>query len=438
MEMEFLSKELVKPSSPTPSHLRMYPLSFIDNIVFHKYVPVIFFYNPNQNTDQNSKISQLRKSLSHTLSKYYHFAGRLNDKTIIECNDLGVSFLVAKTKNKLSCILQNPTEILLNPLFPDELQWKDMDWSASLIFIQINCFACGGIAISICMSHKIGDASTLFNFMNDWAIINQKVEQDERLGLGLSVLPSPLLDGGASVFPQRDIPIFPEIEFVKDNKVVSKRFLFEASKINSLKEMVRNSVGFSLTRVQVVTALIYKRAVLTSGLNFKTASFNMVVDLRKRMVPPLSDKRIGNFAWFFGLSIDKEKMELQDLVFKIKEGLSEFCDVILENFGGKEKHKFSLIYERSKNLNETAHTEDNDLFLFSSWCRFGMYKVNFGWGKPAWVTTFCCSMRNIIFLMETKDGNGIEAIVNLEEKNMAKFENDVELLQYASLNPSIV
>ncbi|MCI48144.1 vinorine synthase-like, partial [Trifolium medium] len=36
------------------------------------------------------------------------------------------------------------------------------------------------------------------------------------------------------------------------------------------------------------------------------------------------------------------------------------------------------------------------------------------------------------------DGNGIEAFVNMEESDMARFENDDELLKYASLNPSNV
>jgi len=76
--------------------------------------------------------------------------------------------------------------------------------------------------------------------------------------------------------------------------------------------------------------------------------------------------------------------------------------------------------------------------MFSSWCWFPIYETNFGWGKPTWVTTFGCSHRNIIFLMDTRDGKGIEAYVNMEESNMARFEQDVELLQYASLNPSIV
>jgi hypothetical protein len=47
-----------------------------------------------------TKISQLRKSLSQLLSKYYPFAGRLEDKITIECNDHGVSFLVTKIKKQ--------------------------------------------------------------------------------------------------------------------------------------------------------------------------------------------------------------------------------------------------------------------------------------------------------------------------------------------------
>jgi shikimate O-hydroxycinnamoyltransferase len=122
MEIELISRETIKPSLQTPSHLRIYPLSFIDNIMFRTYVPTIFFYKPNDISDQNFKISQLRKSLSQLLSKYYPFAGRFKDEITIECNDQGVSFLVTKIKNKLSEILESPTDNLLNPLFPDELQ----------------------------------------------------------------------------------------------------------------------------------------------------------------------------------------------------------------------------------------------------------------------------------------------------------------------------
>ncbi|KAK2437986.1 stemmadenine O-acetyltransferase [Trifolium repens] len=169
--------------------------------------------------------------------------------------------------------------------------------------------------------------------------------------------------------------------------------------IKLLKAMVNSSsVDLAPTRVQLVLAWIYKRAVSIMGLDFKTALFSMAVDLRKRMVPPLSEKCVGNIVWFLSMFADKEEMELEDLVCKIKEGLSECCDVYLKMFGWKEKEDFSILSESLKQIT------GKNLFSFSSWCKFPMYEADFGWGKPTWVvTTFGCSLRNVIFLMDTRD-----------------------------------
>jgi shikimate O-hydroxycinnamoyltransferase len=83
------------------------------------------------------------------------------------------------------------------------------------------------------------------------------------------------------------------------------------------------------------------------------------------------------------------------------------------------------------------HNENENTFGFTSWCKLPIYETDFGWGKPTWVTT-SKSSRNTILLIDTKNGNGIEVIVNLEKNVMAKFEQEVELLQHASLNPSHV
>jgi hypothetical protein len=55
MEMELVSRETIKPSSPTPSHHRIYPLSFLDNIAVRKYIPLLYFYNQTKDNDQISK-----------------------------------------------------------------------------------------------------------------------------------------------------------------------------------------------------------------------------------------------------------------------------------------------------------------------------------------------------------------------------------------------
>ncbi|RXH84855.1 hypothetical protein DVH24_041623 [Malus domestica] len=63
------------------------------------------------------------------------------------------------------------------------------------------------------------------------------------------------------------------------------------------------------------------------------------------------------------------------------------------------------------------------LFGFSSHCGFPLYENDFGWGSPTSV-----GHRH----WDTKEGNGIEAYVSLEEKVMAKFECDSQLLSYVS------
>ena len=95
------------------------------------------------------------------------------------------------------------------------------------------------MAISVCMCLKVGDASTLFNFVNDWATMNRNHNEEEGGGL---LLPFPqVLDAGASVFPHGD-------------KTIWRRFVFEGSKIESLKAMVSSGNVQNPTRVEVVTA----------------------------------------------------------------------------------------------------------------------------------------------------------------------------------------
>ncbi|KAK7246930.1 hypothetical protein RIF29_41801 [Crotalaria pallida] len=457
--MESISRETIRPSASTPPNLRVYPLSAIDNILPLYYVPLIYFYphQPHQydtNNDDDDdfsssqfcdKIAMLKKSLSKVLSIYYPLAGRLRDNKSIECNDQGVTFLVTRLNKKLSEILHNPVKALLNPLFPDELSWSDLSSNASLLAIQINFFACGGIAISVCMSHRFGDISTLFNFVNDWATLNRDSCEERNLIF-------PVLDAGASTFPQGDFPDFPQSTDAKQNTIVSRRFVFEGSKIETLKAMVpsssssSNKVVENPTRVQVVIALLYKCIVSALRLTPKNTSFKVSVNLRKRVVPPLHEKSTGNIVWTFNPSNQftdkKEPLELHELVTEIREGLCEFCDKKIKNFGEVSfvneylKKTHSLPQEKEASTSCDISKEKETMFLFTSWCRYSMYEADFGWGKPMWVTTSDCPNKNHIALMDTRDGNGIEVLVNLEEEDMALLECDVELLHYASLSPN--
>jgi shikimate O-hydroxycinnamoyltransferase len=70
---------------------------------------------------------------------------------------------------------------------------------------------------------------------------------------------------------------------------------------------------------------------------------------------------------------------------------------------------------------------------FSSWCWFPFYDVDFGMGKPIWVCCPSIPCKNVVVMMSTKDGDGIEMWINMKEEDMAMFEHDPELLSLATL-----
>lgn len=102
IEVETLAREIIKPSSPTPHHLRNLKLSLLDQIIPVEYTAVILFYRGNDDTHHHSHISQhLKQSLSETLKIYYPFAGIIKDHILIECKDNGVEYVEAQT----NCLL---------------------------------------------------------------------------------------------------------------------------------------------------------------------------------------------------------------------------------------------------------------------------------------------------------------------------------------------
>lgn len=92
-----------------------------------------------------------------------------------------------------------------------------------------------------------------------------------------------------------------------------------------------------------------------------------------------------------------------------------------------------------RGIGKLGSQDEADYFGFSSWCKFGFYEADFGWGKPIWVSSIGSSgtvLMNLIILVETRLGDGIEAWVTLDEPDMARLESNPELLTFASFDPS--
>ncbi|KVI07713.1 Chloramphenicol acetyltransferase-like domain-containing protein [Cynara cardunculus var. scolymus] len=439
MEVEIISKETIKPSSPTPHHLKTFKLSLLDQIVLNPYLPVIFYYQ-NRNGDTifqaQEKSSSLKESLSKTLTQFYPFAGTIKDDISIDCNDAGAYYAIALVRLRLDKFLHDPDLKLTDGLLPFRPTFEASGPGARVTNVQVNIFECGGIAIGLCMSHKIVDAAALYTFLKGWT----------NMACGATEVVHPNLTA-PSLFPANDLWLREAsmevcVSWLKEGKCSTKRFLFDSDAISSLKaEATRNGVQ-NPTRVEVVTALLWKCAVAASKQTCgfqKPSRINHTVNIRRKLASPSSKDLIGNVIWFATAECPaNDETTLIDLAKRVRECVSKVDVEFVNNAQGDKG--YIAMREFMKETGETSSKGSTDVFNFTSWCKMGFYDIDFGWGKPSWMTGVIGIgnpvFLNIINLMDTKCGEGIEAWVNLDEKEMEILQCNPELLAYASLDPS--
>ncbi|KAL0349455.1 UNVERIFIED_CONTAM: Stemmadenine O-acetyltransferase [Sesamum angustifolium] len=193
--VQVISRELIKPSSETPHHLRKLKLSYLDQSLPSFYVPLVFFYQADElrglTTSNPLQISQrLKISLSNTLTSFYPLAGRIEDDFVVDCCDAGVEFIEARLNAQLRDIIQEP-------YVQDEKQYLPLDPTAekvtTLVVVQTTFFDCGGVAVGLCFSHKIADFTSIMAFINAWAATSRGDTEFSRFSFDL-----------ASYFPSRN------------------------------------------------------------------------------------------------------------------------------------------------------------------------------------------------------------------------------------------
>lgn len=240
MKVEILSSKVIKPSIPTPLHLKEHKISFLDQLASPIHFGMVFFFLPSDsksstavsNTNENSSktCDQLERSLSATLSRYYPLAGRFfKGDFVVDCNDQGVEFSRAKVSGEIAGIVRGSPEMkLIDALVPDPFGMARSDpWP--VLAVQINVFDCGGIAMGIRILHTLGDGVSVLAFLKDWA-------SGDRAGLKQELVCCPSFELG-SLFQARklvELKPLPPANF-PSNRLVTKCFLFDGATISALK-----------------------------------------------------------------------------------------------------------------------------------------------------------------------------------------------------------
>lgn len=236
--------------------------------------------------------------------------------------------------------------------------------------------------------------------------------------------------------------LFPPLEIRGGNKrgsqmakIVTRRFVFNKSIIAALRKQANSEAFLNQrppSRIEAVSGFLWKRfmAVAQQKPPTKAKRFGAIqaVSLRSRMDPPLPPHSFGNLWWFADADapIDEEQ-PYPVLVAKIRKSIKEIDGEFIKTLQDAEK-----TLSAKRKMGQMVYSGELELYSFTSWCGFPIYETDFGWGKPMWVCSPGRPYKNVVVLLNTSDGEGIEAWVNLEENDMAGFETDLELLSYTS------
>ncbi|KAJ4723778.1 vinorine synthase-like [Melia azedarach] len=443
MEVEIISKDCIKPSSPTPLHLKNHKFSFLDVHSGYGYIPLVLYYPVNQETNLSPsdidhvisvRLQILKQSLSETLSRFYPFAGKIKDSYSVDCNDEGVYFVEAKVNCFLNEFLSNPDISFINKFIPDEAKWNSAQENY-VAGVQATTFACGGIVVGVYVSHSVADGAAFSTFLRSWSAIAYKNTEEIR----------PKFDA-SSFFPHNDA--YPREEylahqynyFMKLGKYITRRYVFDASATANLKAKATSSRLPNPTRVELVTALFGKcitRAVKARSGSDKSVSMTHAVNLRRKAKPQFSEYYMGNFILLAPVVCKDKEVELGDFVCQMKESVAKLNGDFVSSLQGDGGWINYL--EAIKHESEIFSDPENLLF-FTSWCNFGLNDVDFGWGKPAWVSNIDQAESNFLLgsicLMDTRERDGIEAWAFLVEEDVVTLESDTDFIALAAVNPS--
>ncbi|XP_004232633.1 acyltransferase Pun1-like [Solanum lycopersicum] len=422
-------KTFIKPSSLTPPTLRYHKLSYIDQFHSNMYIPLAFFYPKVQQREESTDnelshiVHLLQTSLSKTLVSYYPYAGKLRDNAIVDCNDMGAEFLSVRINCTMSEILDHPDASQAESIvFPKDLPWANNYEGGNLLVAQVSKFDCGGIAISVCLSHKIGDGTSVLNFVNDWSRMTYSP---------MTTTLAPKFVGDSVFSANNYSPIIAPQMLSNVSECVQKRIIFHKIKLDALRAKVAAESGVeNPTRAEVVSAILFRCAIkAASSTTSSMVPSKFVHFLNVRSMMKCRPSAIGNILSIFSTTATKEEdIELPTLVHNLRKGVEK-------SYKKDQVEQNELILEVVESMRKGKKPFDEEyenVYSCSNVCRFPFYNVDFGWGKPERVGLPNGPFKNLFFLKDLKIGQGVDARVMLQKQHMSEFERDEELLELIS------
>ncbi|KEH21659.1 phenolic glucoside malonyltransferase 1 [Medicago truncatula] len=457
--------------SPSSSSTQLsLPLTFFDYIWlrFHPVERIFFYTLPSSHSHPTfffeNLVPKLKSSLSLTLQHFLPLAGNIvwpsdSPKPFLQFNpnDDGVSLLLAQCDDddvSFDKILEHnsPQEASLSRSFVPHLESSDS--FASIISIQITLFPKNGFSIGISTHHAVLDGKSSTMFIKAWSSICKSLEEETQ-SLNLEPLLEPFLERELIEDPN-DF----ENSFINTWNRISSHF--DKSSVKSIKIMssmfqpiIKDAVRetFELTREDLekinkrvfskwnniedgaqekeqeqpkklstfvltcayVSVCIAKAIQQSESDKKQKFSIGFPVDCRSRLVPPIPKNYCGNCVSNHIVDTEPYDFTKEDGVVivakKIYGKTQEMDKGFLDGIETMMYKYMAMIGEGVKGIGVAGST------------RFGVYEIDFGFGRPAKVEITSIDRGLTIGLTESKDlKGGVEIGLVLEKHVMDLFQ----------------
>ncbi|KAK9732913.1 hypothetical protein RND81_04G031500 [Saponaria officinalis] len=448
VEVKRVSSEIIKPSAPTPSHLRHLTLSFLDQKYGPLLVPTLLFYGAPQDDSGETciDITRLKTCLSETLTTFYPLAGRYKTWGTNLCNDEGIPFTESQVNCSISDVFNSLSSSSSIDYLPSFYPPKEGLLASGIhLAIQVNVFTCGGLALGWYHAHKVTDGTSAATFLRHWAaLIAENYE-----GVAQA---QPDFKAGPTTFPplEEDTPIVvPEsgnkeekcktkddVSNVSKERILIRSFILKSGAVNELKAKSISDQVTNPSRIEVVSGFLWKQIMSTSPTTEKQSTISVTVDLRSRTDPPLAKGSMGNLLELALVHANKQA-QLPELVTNIRKSITNMKDIV-PNYRGENRGECKAKYWQNF-INTILECKGKDVYAITAWCKSAGFKdVDFGFGKPIRVVPMDGIpnnfLRNVVILTEyiDSDGDGYEAWLYFDEETIHSLESSPEFLAFAS------
>ncbi|KAJ3677187.1 hypothetical protein LUZ60_002911 [Juncus effusus] len=416
--MELLESTLVAPADSTPHH-RIW-LSNLDLTQSSGGSPLVFFYRPNSDPSFFSP-DKLKSSLSQVLVSFYPLAGRVvadpGGRPELNCSGKGVPFVTARVDFSLSDLKDFVPSPEMRRFFgPQSVLINEP------LIVQITYLKCGGAVLGVAVHHAATDGRFFYDFLQTWSNFTNGTINFTSLQVNID----------RTILKARSPPIilsynaeYTDFPFVSNK--ISEPFTtailpLDENQLNNLRTRLSKGAtsGTRFSTFQAVVSHVWRCICIARDLPpNEEVQLAFAVDFRNLMVPPLPKFYFGNAVTRIRVNSTVAKLMSDPIKHgaeKIKVAINQVDDEYVRSLVDY------LETIEVQNLSRRSCLPKTKICVIS-WLGLPVCDVDFGWGKPVFMSRAQMYGTGFVYLIRRSEAEGgINVIVSLEVDCMDRFK----------------